>query len=91
MLCVLKLPSDATGPFRSVCRTDCVYEPGSVRGATRQTSSMGGYFSSLFTNLFGDKEVRILILGLDGAGKTTILYKLSIGILPFPSSYRNER
>lgn len=40
---------------------------------------MGNLFSSLFKGLFGDKEVRILILGLDGAGKTTILYKLSIG------------
>lgn len=33
----------------------------------------------MFKGLFGDKEVRILILGLDGAGKTTILYKMSIG------------
>jgi len=29
--------------------------------------------------LFGSKDVRILILGLDGAGKTTILYKLQCG------------
>jgi ADP-ribosylation factor-like protein 1 len=40
---------------------------------------MGSFFSSLFSRLFGDKEVRILILGLDGAGKTTILYRLQIG------------
>ncbi|KAJ1746960.1 Arf GTPase arl1 [Coemansia sp. RSA 1821] len=34
----------------------------------------------LFNQLvFGDKEVRILILGLDGAGKTTILYRMQIG------------
>ena len=37
---------------------------------------MGILFSSLFQNLFGSKEVRILILGLDNAGKTTILYRL---------------
>lgn len=36
-------------------------------------------FSSLLTRLWGSKEVRILILGLDGAGKTTILYRLQIG------------
>merc|ERR1719243_265591 len=39
---------------------------------------MGGLFS-YFRNLFGDKEMRILILGLDGAGKTTILYRLQVG------------
>lgn len=33
-----------------------------------------GYFSGLF----GSKERRILILGLDGAGKTTILYRLQV-------------
>jgi len=40
---------------------------------------MGGFFSSLFSSLFGSKELRILILGLDGAGKTTILYRLQVG------------
>uniref|UniRef100_A0A671T7I4 ADP-ribosylation factor-like protein 1 n=1 Tax=Sinocyclocheilus anshuiensis TaxID=1608454 RepID=A0A671T7I4_9TELE len=40
---------------------------------------MGGFFSSLFSGLFGTREMRILILGLDGAGKTTILYRLQVG------------
>lgn len=38
---------------------------------------MGGLFS-YFSGLFGSKERRILILGLDGAGKTTILYRLQV-------------
>lgn len=40
---------------------------------------MGLTISSLFTKLFGNKEMRILMVGLDAAGKTTILYKLKLG------------
>ena len=36
---------------------------------------LGNLFSSILSRLWGDKERRILILGLDGAGKTTILYR----------------
>ena len=34
---------------------------------------MGLWFSSIFSSLFGRREIRVLILGLDNAGKTTIL------------------
>lgn len=37
-----------------------------------------GMIWSMFSSIFGSKEVRILILGLDNAGKTTILYRLQI-------------
>jgi len=40
---------------------------------------MGGSFSNLFRSLWGKKEMRILMVGLDAAGKTTILYKLKLG------------
>jgi small GTP-binding protein len=39
---------------------------------------MGNIFASLFKGL-GKKEMRILMVGLDAAGKTTILYKLKLG------------
>ena len=42
-------------------------------------SRMGNLFASLFKGLFGKKEMRILMVGLDAAGKTTILYKLKLG------------
>ncbi|CAH1785048.1 unnamed protein product [Owenia fusiformis] len=40
---------------------------------------MGLTISSLFGRLFGKKAMRILMVGLDAAGKTTILYKLKLG------------
>lgn len=40
---------------------------------------MGLTISSLFTRLFGKKQMRILMVGLDAAGKTTVLYKLKLG------------
>jgi ADP-ribosylation factor protein 1 len=40
---------------------------------------MGLAFSKLFDKLWGKKEMRILMVGLDAAGKTTILYKLKLG------------
>ncbi|CAG4942361.1 ADP-ribosylation factor 2 [Papilio machaon] len=40
---------------------------------------MGLTISSVFTRLFGKKQMRILMVGLDAAGKTTILYKLKLG------------
>ena len=40
---------------------------------------MGGSFAKLWSRLFGKKEMRILMVGLDAAGKTTILYKLKLG------------
>ncbi|CAH3194480.1 unnamed protein product [Porites evermanni] len=45
----------------------------------RRTLIMGGVFAKLFSGLFGKKEMRILMVGLDAAGKTTILYKLKLG------------
>lgn len=33
----------------------------------------------MWDSWFGDKESKILMVGLDAAGKTTILYKLKIG------------
>lgn len=40
---------------------------------------MGMNFSKMISDLFKAKEMRILMVGLDAAGKTTILYKLKLG------------
>jgi len=55
-----------------------------TRQTTRLSSSssqytMGLSVSRLLSTLFKNKEMRILMVGLDAAGKTTILYKLKLG------------
>lgn len=40
---------------------------------------MGIRFVRLFDSIFGKREMRLLMVGLDAAGKTTILYKLKLG------------
>ena len=39
---------------------------------------MGLLFSKLWARMVSSKEMRILMLGLDAAGKTTILYRLKL-------------
>jgi len=41
--------------------------------------NMGLSFGKIFSRLCAKKEMRILMVGLDAAGKTTILYKLKLG------------
>ena len=40
---------------------------------------MGNLFSTVFGALVGDTQQRVIIIGLDNAGKTTILYRLHLG------------
>merc|ERR1712031_87058 len=42
-------------------------------------NKMGSMFSKIWARMLGNKEMRILMVGLDAAGKTTILYKLKLG------------
>merc|ERR1711885_76614 len=45
----------------------------------RRRSNMGLTFTKLFAKLGYKKEMRILMVGLDNAGKTTVLYKRKLG------------
>ena len=42
-------------------------------------ASMGLTFTKYMSRLLSKKEMRILMVGLDAAGLTTILYKLKLG------------
>lgn len=53
--------------------------PKTKRESASAVVNMGLTFSKLFDKLWGKKEMRILMVGLDAAGKTTILYKLKLG------------
>ena len=48
---------------------------------------MGSVFSSIWQRMLVNVEMRILMVGLDAAGKTTILYKLKLGevVTPIPT------
>jgi len=41
-------------------------------------NTMGNTITSFFSDIWKNKEARILLLGLDAAGKTTILYKIKL-------------
>uniref|UniRef100_A0A671Q9V4 Uncharacterized protein n=1 Tax=Sinocyclocheilus anshuiensis TaxID=1608454 RepID=A0A671Q9V4_9TELE len=46
---------------------------------------MGIFFCNLFSRLVKKKEIRLLVVGLDAAGKTTVLYKLKLVVTTIPT------
>merc|ERR1712056_88874 len=50
-----------------------------VHLTTGTSAAMGLAFTKLFAKLMGKQEMRILMVGLDAAGKTTVLYRLKLG------------
>merc|ERR1711965_168222 len=46
---------------------------------TCKAAAMGLLMSKVWERMLGKKGMRILMVGLDAAGKTTILYKLKLG------------
>lgn len=61
--------------LRSSCELHTPVTANNVRPCLYQFSHP---FSAILVQ-FGKKEMRILMVGLDAAGKTTILYKLKLG------------
>ena len=56
-----------------------VTKSNATMGNSPSTTAFVKSFKQAFDKLFGNKEMRVVMLGLDAAGKTTILYKLHIG------------
>ncbi|KAG8098732.1 hypothetical protein GUJ93_ZPchr0013g34267 [Zizania palustris] len=80
---------NATAPVASRLAPAPPFPPANARAGKRTADrafrsgeageEMGLTFTKLFSRLFAKKEMRILMVGLDAAGKTTILYKLKLG------------
>mmetsp|Transcript_29226 Transcript_29226/g.47464 ORF Transcript_29226/g.47464 Transcript_29226/m.47464 type:complete len:206 (-) Transcript_29226:204-821(-) len=49
------------------------------RKTSKAVHTMGLSFSQFWKRMFCQQSVRILMVGLDAAGKTTVLYKLKLG------------
>ena len=43
---------------------------------TSSIQKMGFVLSKLWSALYGSEEIKVVVVGLDNAGKTTTLYKL---------------
>ena len=61
------------GNIKALYHGTCLLTTSSV------SSRMGNAFAALLKAFLGKKEMRILMVGLDASGKTTILYKLKLG------------
>merc|ERR1711934_601881 len=73
--------SESTPEVRRERESACCFEEREKKGkkGRRRRSNMGLTFTKLFAKLGYKKEMRILMVGLDAAGKTTIFYKLKLG------------
>merc|ERR1711934_507077 len=73
--------SESTPEVRRERESACCFEEREKKGkkGRRRRSNMGLTFTKLFAKLGYKKEMRILMVGLDNAGKTTVLYKPKLG------------
>merc|ERR1711934_66395 len=75
--------SESTPEVRRERESACCFEEREKKGkkGRRRRSNMGLTFTKLFAKLGYKKDCRILMVGLDNAGKTTVLYKLKLGVV----------
>ena len=66
-------------PNGNIFKIKTTHFPIKTSSAKPTAQNKMGNFASVFKRLESKKDIRILMVGLDAAGKTTILYKLKLG------------
>jgi ADP-ribosylation factor-like protein 5B len=68
-------------PWYLPCRVPYINQPSSTPTETSQQIAMGFLFSKMWGMMASDRQYKTIVLGLNNAGKTSVLYSILLGKL----------